>query len=342
MKRPFGVVFSAIILILGSLFQLLMAAAMAFSGALFQTQLHSGGLPGASPVVPLPGWMPVFMYVLCAFFVALAAWGIATSVGLIRMRHWARYSILVIGGLLAVFGLIQLLVTLLMMLVPLPSPAGVDASQAQTALAITRIMFGVMAFLHGIVCAIGVSWLVYFNRKKVRDSFTSASGMTLVSRRPILISVLAVLNMIGAVSCLLMVFLPLPAFIFGWEIEGLGKVAIYIFFAALAASVGIGLWQLKEWGRLLAIAMQAFGVVLCGVYLMRPSLMLRYSEEIQRRMTPMQAQPQFPEFFHTTMYSVMFGFSILLYIAIIAALVYYRKAFQLPADQSQNESASLP
>jgi hypothetical protein len=336
MKRPFGVVFSAIILILGSLFQLLMAAAMAFSGVIFQTQTHSGGLPGASPAVPLPGWMPVFMYAICAFFVALAAWGIATSVGLIRMRHWARYSILVIGGLLAVFSLIQLVVTLFMMLVPLPSPAGVDASQAQTALAITRITFGVLAILHGIVCAVGVSWLVYFNRKKVREAFTSASGTVVESRRPILISVLAVLNLIGAVSCVLLVFLPLPALIFGWVIDGWGKVAIYLVFAAVTASVGVGLWQLKEWGRLLAITMQAFGVVLCGAYLVRPSLMLRYSAEIQQRMTPMQQQ--MPQPFQTTMYSVSFGFAVLFYIAIIAVLIYYRKAFQRPAGQDQIES----
>jgi len=38
------------------------------------------------------------------------------------------------------------------------------------------------------------------------------------------------------------------------------------------------------------------------------------------------------------MYSVMFGFSILFYIAIVAVLLYYRKAFQPPAEISQNES----
>ena len=44
------------------------------------------------------------------------------------------------------------------------------------------------------------------------------------------------------------------------------------------------------------------------------------------------------ELFHTTMYRVIFSFSILLYIAIIAALIYYRKAFQRTAEQDQIES----
>jgi hypothetical protein len=337
-KRPFGVSFSAVLLILGSLFQLLMAVGMAFSGVILRTQIHSGGFPGSTAAAPMPDWMPVFMYALCVFFIALAAWGIVTAVGLFRLRRWARYSVLVIGGLVAVFSFVQLLVMLLMMLVPLPVPPTVDASQMQTVQAITKVVFGVMAFVHAIVCAVGVSWLVYFNRQKVREAFTGEPGTVVESRRPILISVIAVLNMIGAVSCLLLVFIPMPAAIFGWILDGWGKAALYLVFAGLAASVGVGLWQLKEWGRLLALGMQALGIVFCGVYIVRPSLMLRYIAEIQKRLTPMQ--PQLPEGFQTTMYSVMFGFSILLYIAIVAVLIYYRKAFQRPIELLQNESAS--
>jgi len=337
-KRPFGVSFSAVLLILGSLFQLLMALGMGFSGAISHKQIGGGGVPGATAAAPLPGWMPVFMYALGVFFIALAAWGIVTAVGLFRLRRWARYSVLVIGGLLAVFSFVQLLIMLLMMLVPLPVPPTVDASQMQTVQAITKVIFGVMAFVHVIVCAVGVSWLVYFNRQKVRDAFTGEPGTVVESRRPILISVIAVLNMIGAVSCLLMVFLPMPGVLFGWMFDGWGKVALCLAFAALTASVGVGLWRLKEWGRLLALAMQAFGLMNTAVYLLRPELMLRYSAEIQQRLTPMQ--PQLPERFQTMIYSASFGFGILLCIAIAAILIYYRKAFQHPIELLQNESAS--
>jgi uncharacterized membrane protein (DUF2068 family) len=281
--------------------------------------------------------MPVFMYAIGVFFVALAAWGILTAVGLIRMRRWARYSILVIGGLLAFFGFIQLLATLLMTLVPLPVPVNVDASQAQTVHAITRIMFGVIAVLHGIVCAVGVSWLVYFNMKKVRDAFAGASGIAMESRRPILISVLAVLNLMGAGFCLIGIFLPIPGAFLGWILYGWGKMALYLVFAALTALVGVGLWRMKEWGRLLALGMQAFGMVYVTVFLVRPSLMLRYSAEINKIMI-VPTQPPLPARFQTMMYSASFGISILLYIAIVAILIYYRKAFECPAELSQNES----
>lgn len=335
MKRPLGVILSAVLLILGSLFQLLMALGMAFSGAVTQSQIHTGGIAAAPAAASLPGWMPVFMYVLCAFFVALAAWGILTAVGVIRMRRWARYSILVIGGVLALIGLVSFLATLLMTLIPLPVPANVDASQAHTTLTMVKVLFGVMAFVHAIVCAVGISWLVYFNRQQVRDAFAITTGNTVESRRPILISVLAGLNWFGAGSCLLCVFLPIPAAIFWWILYGWGKVALYLVFAALAASVGVGLWQLKQWGWRLALAMQALGLVNTVVYLVRPSLMLRYMVEINKRMVPMQSQ--LPERFQTMMNSASLGFAVLFIVAITAVLLYYRKVFECPIESSAGD-----
>ena len=44
------------------------------------------------------------------------------------------------------------------------------------------------------------------------------------------------------------------------------------------AAAGVGLWRLEEWGRRLAIAMQAIGLVQYVVYM--SSLMTRYSEEM--------------------------------------------------------------
>jgi len=71
-KRPFGVIFSAILLFLGSLFQLLMAVLMAFSGAWWERFPRL-----VCTAQPRPRRFPVdagFMYGLSAFFVALAVW----------------------------------------------------------------------------------------------------------------------------------------------------------------------------------------------------------------------------------------------------------------------------
>ncbi len=80
------------------------------------------------------------------------------------------------------------------------------------------------------------------------------------SRRPFLITVIAVFSMIGAVGCVLASFLPIPGVLFGLILTGWGKVALSLAIGALEAAVGIGLWRLEEWGRRLAMVMMAIGV----------------------------------------------------------------------------------
>ena len=339
MKRTFGIIFSGVLLLLGALFQLLLAFGMAFAGIFLHKQIASGRLPNAPASPPMPGWMPIFIYAICAVFIALAVWEILTAIGLFRVRRWARYSVLIIGGILAVFSLISLLLTLALLLAPLPAAAGVDASQAHNVHAMTRVVFGVIALFHVIRCAIGVFWLVYFNKKRVRDIFAGLPGQAPESPRPLLISILSVLILIGAVSCLLLVFTPFPGAFFGMILNGWWKVALCLVYAALAASAGIGLWRLLEWARLLTMALQVIGMVHYVVFLARPSQYLRYSEEIYRSMNLTQPQPQVP--FEIVTYSVSFGISILLVIAVFAVLHYYRGAFARPNQPPQIESAVI-
>jgi hypothetical protein len=340
MKRPIGVVFAAVILLLGSLFQLLMALCMALSAVFLPHASASGGVAGTGPAVPMPGWMPMVMYAMCAFFVALAVWGFTTTVGLFRLRRWARYSVMVIGGALALIGFISVLSTLVMMAISLPMPTKVDPAQAQSTQAFAKGMFAVIAFFYAVVCAIGVSWLVYFNRKAVREVFGGAPGAMEKSRRPLIITVLSVLNLIGAASCVLIAPLPIPGLLFGVVLHGLGKAALYLGFAALSAAVGVGLWQLKEWGRRLTLAMMVFGLAQSVVYLLSPSLLVRYTAEVNRSLSP--TQPQLPAQFQSTIYMASFGFGILFCVAIGWALIYYRGAFGRPAESSVGDATALP
>src|ERR1035438_1782838 len=277
MKRLPGVIFSAIIRLLVSLLQLLMALAMGIGGAVEQSQIRSGVHPGVAATPPIPTWMPIFTYGLCVVFAALTVWAILTVVGLFRMRRWARYSILAIGGCLALVGLPAMLVSLLMLAVPLSVPAGGDASQVHNVQAMTKVVFGVVGLFYGMIGAVGVSWLVYFNRKKVCDEFNSALGQSVPSRRPFLVSAIAVLTMIGGPGCLLMALLPLPGAFLGLTLYGWQRALVFLVYAVLVTAAGVGLWRLEEWGRRLAMAMQLVGLAQFIVYLVRPSLMKHYS-----------------------------------------------------------------
>jgi hypothetical protein len=343
-KRLSGIIASAIVLILVSLFQVLMSAGMGFAGVILPSHPSAQSYPGVSGPPPSPAWMSTYMYALGVFFLALAAWGIVTAIGLFRVRRWARYSILIIGGGMALIGFVSVLVMIPLMFVPLPVPPSADPSQAAITHTVTSVVFAAMAFFYAIPLAIGAWWLVYFNRKRVRDYFNAAAtGPILPSRRPLLISILAVLCAIGVPSCLLMVFLPLPALFFGILFQGWQKAVVYIAFAALEAAVAYGLWKLLEWGRRLAIFLQVLGIVNTAIYLVNPSLLFRYSGEVNRSMG-LPEVTLLPGQFQSVMLTIPMSLSLILLVAVIVILHRYRAAFQ-PAGTppaTTDETPQLP
>lgn len=350
MKRFPGVTFSAVVLLLGSLLQLLLALGTGAAAAFEKYRAGSAAQQGAGALPLIPSWIPVFLYVLCGFFGALALWGILTSAGLFRLHRWARHSVLVIGGCLAVMGLPSLLISAVMLFVPLPLPAAVDPAHAQTAHLAARIGFGAIAIIYGLMAVVGVSWLIYFNLKKVRALFAGILAQlpgqipgqlpaTAAAERPLLISVIAVLSIFGAAVCLLLTLLPIPAATFGLILYGWQKTAVLLVYSVLLAVAGLGLWRLEEWARRLTIAIQVLGLAQYIVFLARPSLMTRYAEEINRALRIPQPLQQ-PAQFQSIMYICSFGLGILLLVAVIGILHYYRAAFRIPLRQTQ--SPGLP
>jgi uncharacterized membrane protein YGL010W len=59
----------------------------------------------ASPTVT-PHFFLYLMLAVAVFYATLATWATLTVIGILRLRSWARYSILIIGGLSAVFSLV--------------------------------------------------------------------------------------------------------------------------------------------------------------------------------------------------------------------------------------------
>jgi len=345
MKRLPGIVISAVVLVLGSLFQLLMAGLMAMSGLVTRSHLNSGGSAAASPASTFPEWMAIFTFVLSGIFVLLAAWGITTAVGLFKLWRWSRYSVLVIGGLLAVICLPAALMSLAFMFVPMPGLPTVDASQAATVHTLTKMIFGGVAFGYGLTGGIGVWWMVYFSRKKVRESFASGANLAPEGPRPLLISIIAVLLLFGAATCVVLAFLPLPAVFFGFLVNGWGKAAACFTYAILTAIAGTGLWRLQEWGRRLALALQALGVVQEIVCLARPAQLMQYMQEINRTllagMPQQQLQAQSAPYNQFAFYGATFGSGILMLLIVAGILHYYRGAFRPPATPPELTHAPL-
>ena len=335
MRRPAGVIVSAIVLALLSLFQILLSLGMALSAVVAQNKSLTHGT-GAGMAIPPPAWMAAFSYGSCACFLLLAGWDIVTMIGMFRLRRWARYSILIIGGGLAAIGLLSALGLLAALAMPMPATPGMDATQAHSLQTAARVGVAVIAVLFAAMMAIGVWWLVYFNLKSVRAAFAGTTGDLAGNRRPLLVTVYAVFLIAGVIAFPFPVYMHLPAVLFTLILRGWASTAFYVCCAVLNVAVGIGLWRLNEWARRLALAVIAFGFVQSSFYLFRPTLIEQVAEETDRAMKLPAASPSYLQ---GPMHIFMFCISLLFTAAIAYMLYYYRGRFAAQAGETPNLSS---
>ncbi len=148
MSRPAGVTVSAVFLILGCVLTILMGVLMVLANSI---------VPSATPQQPLAKAMMVFMAVV---FFGFALWGLLTAVGLLRMRRWARISILVIGVLLVfICGLSLAMILFVTQQMPEIESTGRTGS-----------IIGIMLGVYLIPILLGLLWLIYFNRAAVKGA----------------------------------------------------------------------------------------------------------------------------------------------------------------------------
>jgi hypothetical protein len=257
MNRPLPVTLSAILLGLLAAFELLAAFGMVAAGFLF---LHKG-FPAPPPTPYPPSFLPTMMFAMSLFYVALAVWSILTLIGLVRMRSWARYSVLVIAGCATAFGAILTLTIFAM-------PFLMAATEPQPAPdpAMMHGVFFVVGAISAIFTAIAIALLVYFNLAKIREIFLQNAPVNLEPPntstgrpRPIAITILSWLLMISTPFCGIYAFFPLPAFFFGFIFYGLVAHVVFASFAILSLAIGYGLLRLLWQARIAAIAWLGLG-----------------------------------------------------------------------------------
>ena len=260
MKRPVPVILSAIFLGLLAALQLLFTVLMVVAGVIFLSKK----LPTLPPMPYPPSFLPIMMFAFSLLCAALAVWSIVTLIGLVRLRSWARYSILVIAGCITFFGGILTLTTLAM-------PLLISSVPTQTPAANPQIMRGAFLFvgaIYGLFTVIGIALLVYYNLAKTRTLFLQNAPVNLAPPntstgrpRPTAITVISWLYMTSAPFCFINCFLPFPAFLFGFILHGLAARCVYTFFGTLSFAIGYGLLRLREDARIAVFALFALGPI---------------------------------------------------------------------------------
>jgi hypothetical protein len=329
-QRSSGVIAAAIVVFLGSAFTVLMALSMVLVFFVF------GPIPtGASAPTPPMDVRP-FMLVSVVFYLGLAGWGIATGVGLLKLKAWARVSILVFSGfMIATFGMGAVSLLFVSRLMP-AMPGGPPPST----------IFGVAAAAMAIPILIAVWWLMYFNRKSVRAQFEeyrttgeysredgSAKTLFRGPQRPVSITLIALLFLFAVLFFVLAPFRNYPALLFGAVITGNAARAIHLVYLLLYLYMGIGLLKLKPGARVVAIYVSVFNLANGLCFLLLPRLEERFNKLFSYTPTLAPLPP------HLTVANLMplliigHAFSLALTVLIIWLLVTRRNAFSREADR---------
>lgn len=256
MKKPLGVSLSAVCALLGSLLTLLFF--VAFLLILF---LSPAGRP-------LPPEAKLGMLIGLAMFGLFGSWGTTTAIGLFRMRNWARISIIIYSVLLAFTGLAA---GPAIFLVPPPPTAPPNYAAVR----------GAVAGFYGVLGLLGAFWLYYFSRRATREAFgETATGES--GGRPLSISIIGWLLLIGGVACVLMSPLRMPVSAFIWIVTGWSAAAWYIAFGIIYAYAGYGLLRLNPIARKIAIAVYCLGAINAIVFFVFPGSDARFERLMSR------------------------------------------------------------
>ncbi len=329
-KPSASTIAAAIVAILAGLFVLL-CCSLAFFGTLLNT------LP-ANPVEAQP-FVRSAMLATLGFMMCLAIFGIATGIGLILLRNWARISALIWGGLCVFFGAIGIPVAFFIPLVPPESVPNLSADSMQA-------VRWILLFFYGLPSIVGIWWLILFNRKTVKAQFaatttSAASGQTQKSRCPLPVAVLAWFYITSILNLLFLPFLPfhVPTFVFGRVLSGSAGVTVLMLSSLAFAAAGVGLLKLKLWSYSLTLGLQVFWLASGAVSVLSPNynaVMESFLKDMQSSLHLPESQFSPPNFMHHFGWASVLG--LLFAGAILGLLVYYRTRFLEAAAATASSS----
>lgn len=218
MKRSAGVTAAAIVLLIasgvGSLF-----AAIGVGIGLTSSSLFAAGWKSYSSAMVLVVW---------------SLWWVITGIGILRLRCWARVSVLTLSAVVLFFQARNIAIALLMPLTHSPH----------------LTTFYVSLFTNAVIPSIcSIWWIVYFSRFSVGQQFSPAT------ERPVSISVIGAFLVASASLAGILSFTEYMTYrnvafkIFGWIAIGAYAWICFGLWVVLSLVVGSGLLLGKRWAN---------------------------------------------------------------------------------------------
>jgi len=284
MTRSIGVTVIAVLSLVGSLVAVLMGLLVILVTIL---RPHNADLPTGMPST----FMTALLVLASLTYVLPAIWGIFTSIGLFRLKSWARLSIIAFSVLLIFMSGFAALISLI---VPFPSAPNnpIDTSVARD----VRI---VMGLFWTSLAGIGIWWLVFFTRTAVKQQFlpliatppdVSVGQVPIVqttsamSERPLSLTIIGWwMVVVGSLFIPWSLMVHAPAMVFLKVVTGWPAFLFNLVLAGIHLYVGIGLLRLKPATRVIGIAYFAYALVNGVVIYAWPGARARMSDLVARQ-----------------------------------------------------------
>lgn len=333
MNRSLGVTISAVaVSVLGALG--VVAAIVGGISSIVTSIPHDPSLPRAFGKI-----LPVLAAIMTLLFAAFWAWVLISGINLLRLKETGRQSARAIGILA------MCLVAFVALAPAVPVVTSLISGNRE------NLVTCLSAFVACVVIfALLVWWVRYLASATVRAQFFTPIEFSMQSaaplpppptpivppptsailpmpahawpRRPVSITVIAVLQLVGATEVILSLpfygFFSFPAPLFGFYLKNaIAVIALLATMGLLAFACGLGLLKLKPWARTLAIAMFSFSVMNSLVTVAVPGGMGRFAEAMNETFSRMFAQlpanaplPAPPQQFFTSLlvYPMWVGF----------------------------------
>ena len=306
MPRSAGITVSAVLVLIGSVLTIIFGALMTLGAAVMS---RSGA------TAQIPGNLGYILVVEAIVVFGFGIWGLASGIGLLNTKPWARVSLVIYAVFLV---LMSLPAALMMAVVPLPSSNNPNLSSSFMPI----LRYG-MLFFYSAIAALGGFWLYFFNTKNVKveflgprpiaESATQALPMGIPAAaqderdggRPVSITVIGWFLLVGAAIAPLGLLLfhaffsevQLPLFFLGFFFFGRSASIILIVWMAVQLVAAAGLLRLKNWARLGTIGLQclmlANTVLMVGI----PANRTRFQQLMESMTAAMSAHmppPQSP------------------------------------------------
>jgi uncharacterized membrane protein len=348
MPRSAGVTTSAVIVFIGSAFSILCGAMMVLVSVFSMYSSREAESAGFN--------LHYILAIEAVIAFGFGGWGLATGIGLIKTKQWARISLLVYAAILVFFSLPA---AVIMAFIPLPN--GAAAGDANLPANFTTIIRVFITLVYGAFAALGGFWLYFFNTRSVKTQFLfqqSASEAAVGDlplgtpialpgesqpRRPLSITIIAWFLLItGALAPLFLVFnssfyrgVKLPISFLGFFFYGRSATLIFVALSAAQLGAAVGLLKLKRWGLFAAIGLQCLTLLNFVLVVGIPSKRLKFQQIMDAMRSSMDSRMHHAYPFHFPAWIGMVG-SLPIIFAILWFLVAERHAFNSSAQEPGN------